>query len=149
MLDRLGAGRVECTECDIVGSRLTRFHRKVAAVVTSDANLHVLAQHLPGFARVAVVLTEVNPVRPQTLRKTDAVIHDERRIAIRAYPLERLGRPGDRVIIQPLQPQLERRDRSCIQRGFQPVGEIGAGHPARCQTPRRSSTRADPRAARG
>ena len=44
MFGRLGRGRVEGAERDIVGPRLARVHRQVAAGVTGDADLRRRAE---------------------------------------------------------------------------------------------------------
>ena len=59
-------------------------------------------------------------------RQRHAVIDNERGAGVGADPLQRLGQPRELVLVDALDPQLERRDRPACQRGAQPVGKIVA-----------------------
>ena len=59
---RLGRGRIESAEGDIVRARLARIHRQVAAVVTCPADLRRRAEQRAGIANVAVALPEMHAV---------------------------------------------------------------------------------------
>src|SRR3569623_691134 len=127
MADRLGRGRVEGAEGDIVRPRLARFHREVAAVVTGHADLRLGAENRTRLARIAVVLAEMDTVRAEALGQRDAVVDDERHLAVGADALQRLGERRGLVLADVLDAELERRDRPGIERADEPVGEA-AGH---------------------
>ncbi len=111
----LGRGGIEGAERDIVRPRLARFHRKVTAVMAGHADLHFWPQYLARLSRVAVPLPQMHAIRAQPLGQRDAVVDDKGDLPLRAQLLQRLGREGDRVLIQALQPQLKRRHLAAVQ----------------------------------
>src|SRR3569623_808500 len=127
MADRLARGRVDGAEGDIVRPRLARFHREVAAVVTGHADLRLGAENRTRLARIAVALAEMDTVRAEALGPRDAVVADERPLAVGADALPRLRERCGLVLGDILDAELERRDRPGVERAGEPVGEA-AGH---------------------
>ena len=126
MLARLGHGRVERPERDIVRPRLARFHREVAAVVAGYPDLLFRAEQRPRLAHVAVTLAEMDPVGVEPLGHRRAVVDDERDLMVGADPLQRVGEPGQFVAVDALGTQLERRRPAPRHRRAQPVGKSPA-----------------------
>ena len=56
-------------------------------------------------------LAEMDAVGAEPLRQRDAVVDDERDVGVGADALQRLGEPRQLVLVDVLDPQLERRDR--------------------------------------
>src|SRR3546814_16865560 len=77
MLDHLGRGRKEGAERDIIGPRLARLHREVAAGVAGYADLRIGAEHTPRLLRIAVALHPLDPVGADPLRQRHIVVYDE------------------------------------------------------------------------
>ena len=65
----------------------------------------------------------MHPVGAEPLGQRDAVIDDERGVGVGADPLQRLGQPRQRMLVDALDAQLERRDRPGRQRRLQQVGK--------------------------
>ena len=82
------------------------------------------------LARVAVALAEMDAVGAEPLGQADAVVDDEGDVGVGADPLQRLGQPRQLMLVDVLDPQLERRDRPARQRRLQPVGESRRRRPA-------------------
>ena len=107
---------------------LARFASRVRAiaVVTRYPDLRIGAEFRARLARVAIVLAEMDAVRTDALGERDAVVDDERDLAIRAHTLERIGERRGLVLVDALDAKLERRDRRGIERPRQPLGEPAA-----------------------
>ena len=112
----LGRGRIEGAERDIVGARLARLHREMAAVVAGHADLRRRAEHRARLARIAVALAEMHAVRAEPLRERDAVVDDERDVARGADRRSGSASARSPRAVDALQPELERRDRPGIER---------------------------------
>ena len=121
----LGRSREERSESDIVRARFARFHREVAAVVAGHADLCVLAENFAGFARVAVVLTEMNAVCAQALGEANAVVDDERHVSIGAHPLKWRSQRRNSMVVDALQPKLEGGNRPITERPDELLGKGG------------------------
>ena len=112
-----------CSERDIIRPRLARFHREMAAGVAGHADLRLGAEQFARGARIAVVLAEMDAVGTESLGQAHAVVDDERHPGVGAHALDRLGQPGDVVIVQPLETELEGGDRPRLERGGEAAGE--------------------------
>ena len=71
-------------------------------------------------------LAEVDAVGAEPLGQRHAVVDDERDVGVGADPLQRLGEPRQLMLVDILDPQLERRDRAAAERRLQPVGKRAA-----------------------
>lgn len=127
MARRLGRGREEGAERDIVGARLASLHGEVAAVVTGDADLRGRAEQQARRARVAVALAEMDAVGAEPLGQRHVVVDDEGDVAPGADRLQRPRQPRRLVLVDALHPELERRHRPGVERFGQALGK-GARH---------------------
>lgn len=116
-----GACREEGAKSHIIRACLPRFHRKVAAIVARHPNLRLTSQNLSRLTRIAIVLPQMDAIGTQSFGKSNAVIDDEGDIVVSANSLKRLGRARNRVVVQPLQPQLKGSDWPGVQCSFQPI----------------------------
>lgn len=98
----------------------------MAAVVTGLADLRGRTEQRPRFADVAIALTKVDAVGAETPGERHTVIDDECDLGVGADTLERLGKPGERMLIHVLDPQLERRGDPRLERRLQPVRKSAA-----------------------
>lgn len=104
-----GAGE-EAAERDVVGTRLARFEREVAARVAGDANLRLPPELIARVPHVTVALAQVDPVGPQSLGQANAVVDDEGAVVRTADLLQRRGECCGGVLIDALHAELESRD---------------------------------------
>ncbi len=103
--------REEGAEGDIIGPRLPRRHRQMAAVVAGDPDLGGGAEQGARLARVAVLLAEMHPVGAEPLGQRHVVVDDEGDLMRFADPLQRLGEARRLMPVDLLDPELEGRDR--------------------------------------
>ena len=122
----LGRGREEGAERDIIGARLARLHREVAAVVAGDADLRRRAEQRARLARIAVLLPEMDAVGAEPLGEAHIVVDDEGDLARRADRLQRLGEARRLVLVDALHPELEGGDRPRVERRRERVGKGAA-----------------------
>lgn len=92
--------------------------------MAGDPDLRLAPERRARFAHITVGLAEMHPVRPQPLGQRDAVVNDERAIVRRADLLQRAGELSRLVLIDPLDPELERGDRRGGQRAIEPGGKV-------------------------
>ena len=130
VMRRLGRGRIEGAERDIVRAGLARLHREMAAVVAGLADLRRRAEQRARLADVAVALAQVDAVGAEPLGQLHAVIDDERDIGIGADALQRLGEPRQLMLVDVLHAQLERRRDAGLERGLEPVRKGARRRPA-------------------
>ena len=121
MRNILGAGREKGTKGHIIGARLTRLHREMAAIVAGDSDLRLTPQYLARFTGIAIILAQMHAIRAQPFGKGDAVIDDEGDVPISTNRLQGCGKARNRVVIQPLETQLKGSDWPCVKRGLQAI----------------------------
>jgi len=92
--------------------------------VASHADLRLATQCLPRLLNPAVSLPEMHAVGPEPLCQGDAIVDDERDLVPRTDCLQRFGEAGRFVLVDALDPKLERGDRSRFQGSAQPMREI-------------------------
>src|SRR6185369_11048638 len=122
----LGCCRIESAERDIVGARLTGFHREMAAVVAGPPDLGARPEQRPSLAKVAIRLADMNAVRAETLRQLHAVVDDEGDLGIGADALKRLSKACQLMLVEVLYAQLEGRRDPWFQRRLEPVRKTAA-----------------------
>jgi hypothetical protein len=76
--------------------------------VARHADLRLRSELCARVARVAILLAEMDAVGAEPLGEADAVIDDERHVTGAADLDQRRRERSDAVIVDPLQPQLER-----------------------------------------
>ena len=106
---RLGGGRIESAERDIVGACFPGLHREMAAVMTGLADLRRRPEQRPRLAHVAVGLPEVHPVGTDALGEAHAVVDDEGDTRVGADALQRIGETRKLMLVHVLHPKLEGR----------------------------------------
>ena len=110
---------MEGPERDIVGPVLPRLHSQMTAVVAGHPDLGLAPEQRPGVRDRAVALPEMNTVRTCLCGKVGAIIDDERH-AIGLADRFQCGSSAQHLEIRDiLQPELKRRHRSTVERGFQ------------------------------
>lgn len=126
VLALLGGAGEECAEGDIVRTGLAGLHREVPTGVAGDADLRFPTESLARLANIAIALPEVNPIGMQPLGERNRVVHDEGTVLRRANLLERRGQSCRLMLIDPLHPELECRNRSGSQSALEPLRETAA-----------------------
>ena len=123
MLGGFGLAGKERSKRNVVGARLARLHRQMAAGVTGYANLCLAPQTLARLVDQPVLLPQMNAVGTQSPGQCDAVVDEERAVGIPANSLEWLGELGRFVLVDPFDAELECRDWPRPKRTCQPIGK--------------------------
>jgi hypothetical protein len=129
VLGFLGGGREESAESDVIGPGLTRAHRQMAAVVAGDADLRVRPEAVAGFARVAIILPQVDAIGVEALGEADRIVDDKGHLTLGADRLKRGGQSGGGMLVQPFDAELEGGDAMLVlharlDHAAQALGEI-------------------------
>ena len=116
IVGRLGRGRIESAERDIIRARLAA---SIARWRLSWQVLPICAEG-PSSARASRMSPSLWPkmhaVGAEPLRERHAVVDDERHVSVGADALQRLGEPRQLVLVHVLDPQLERGGDARLQR---------------------------------
>lgn len=96
----------------------------MAAGVAGDAYLRFTPERLARLAHGPIVLPEVDAVGFQPLGERDAVVDDEGDVARAADRLQRLGEPHRLMLVHALDAELERGDRTRLERALQPLRKV-------------------------
>lgn len=106
----LGRGRVERSECDIIGSSLGGFHGEVAGVVARHADNSILSDQAPGFPVRPILLTDVNAIAIQFVGKIGTIVQNKGDVALLNQNPKLLTASPDGVVVAVLEPELHRSD---------------------------------------
>jgi len=123
---RLGRGRVEGAEGDIIGTGFARLHRQMPTVVAGPADLCRRSKQGPRFANVAILLAEMDAIGAEPLGQRHAVVDDECGTGVGAEPLQGLGQAGKLMLADVFHAHLESSHRPRCQGGLKPVGKPAA-----------------------
>ena len=121
---RLGGGREERTEGDVVGAELGRGEAEVARVVTGDTDDAVGPKGAPRLGVARVLLADVDAVGIGGEREVRTVVDQEGDVALTADVAQRIGRAQHGGVLDALQAQLHRGDIAGVEGARQHGREV-------------------------